>query len=359
LQRIRQLGIGAVLTAAAIALALIAARTADGRAAAYEPASAVLRPALQPVIVPGGGSVLDFDWYDDQLYLLDPLEHSVTVLRQHPGGGWDRVLRFGRYGGGPGELLRPTGIARLRDPAAIAVVDQARVHLFDLGGAHLVSHPLGLPCALPLPRIAAARSGLLVHGDCLLRSGRGDTVFAVLFWSADGGKYREVAREARFTTDGRYGHGFGARSALTPGDHHHLFGAGVSGCLWRIDDVSAPEAHRSCTIQDRAFPLRLRPATRRALERRLHGPGARLPQHFAWYEERFPGRTDLLLRPFSEDSVVVRHADGSADLAVLPLSGLVGCRAGGCVYSEPAAETLRLRLLPAATLAALAAPNAH
>ena len=354
----------AVLAGSALlgVLGMMAARARGASGHGYQPAAKVLRLALEEVTVPAVAGVLDFDWYGEDLYLLDPLEHAVTLMRRNGSGSWDRVGGFGRYGGGPGELLRPTGIARLRDPPRIAIVDQSRLHLFDTAGAYLESLPVDVPCALPLPRIAAARRGLFVHGDCLQRTPAGDTIHAVLFWSRDGVAYREIARDARYTADGRFGTIFGARTAFTPGPEHHLFGSGVSDCVWRVDEPGAPvvidpvpAAKRACGLQRTRFPLLLQPATRQALEGRPRGRSARIPDMHAWYEERIPGRTDLLLRGFHEDSLLLRPAAGSTDLAVLP-HGLRGCRTGGCLYAESLEQGVRLRLIPIAQLHALAPP---
>ncbi|HSJ13806.1 MAG TPA: hypothetical protein VK939_05295 [Longimicrobiales bacterium] len=340
-------------------LALVgAAGMAAGRgrttASGYAPAAAVPRMSGDPLELGGVAAVGEFDWRGDDLLLLDPLERAVTVLRSDSRDGWRVLLRFGRYGGGPGELLRPSGVARLRDPARIAVADQGRMHFFDTLGVHLESMPIDIPCAMPLPGVASAAHGIFVHGDCRLRSPAGDTVYAVLFWSRDGREYVEVARDARYTTDGRFGTIFGARSAFTPGPDHHLFGSGIANCVWRVLEMPQPEARRHCDLQERAFSLVLRAETRRALAARRRFPAAGIPGTHAWYEERVPGRPDLLLRAFREDSLVVRRLDGREDLAVLPFLRLIGCRAGGCLYAEPVDPGVRLRLLSAAALADVA-----
>ena len=340
-------------------LALVgAAGLAAGRgrttARGYAPSAGVPRMSGDLLELGGIGAVSEFDWRGEELLLLDPMEKAVTVLRSDAREGWRVLLRFGRYGGGPGELLRPSGVARVRDPARIAVADQGRVHFFDTLGMHLESVPIDIPCAMPLPGVASAAHGIFVHGDCRLRSPAGDTVYAVLFWSPDGREYVEVARDARYTMDGRFGTIFGARSAFTPGSDHHLFGSGVANCAWRVLETPEPEARRQCDLQDRAFALVLRAETRRALAARPRFPAGGIPGSHAWYEERVPGQPDLVLRAFREDSLVVRRLDGREDLAVLPFLRLIGCRAGGCLYAEPVDSGVRLRLLSTATLAGVA-----
>jgi hypothetical protein len=105
-----------------------------------------------------------------------------------------------------------------------------------------------------------------------------------------------------------------------------------------------------CSIQQDEFALRLRPATRRSLERRPRSPASELPKTHAWYEQGIPGARDLLLRPFQEDSLVLRSVAGQEDLAVVPFRQLVGCRAGGCMYAASDEAGMHLRMISSARL---------
>jgi len=275
------------------------------------------------------------------------------------GGTWRSAGAFGRRGGGPGEFSVPTGVAQLRD-GRVAVAEPGRIHFFGAEGAYLESSAPSLPCALALPRVAGARRGLFIHGSCLGHGGAADTMAMVLFWSADGVNVREVATDPHFTTDGSFGHAYGSEVALSEGSIHHLFGAGSTPCVYRIvEGDSLPRATRQCEQHWRPYRLDLDRATRAQLEaNRRRSPmlaaALGVPATHSPYVQRIPlPAGDALLRGFAQDSVVVRLLGGAADAAVLPLTGLVGCRRVGCLYATSDVAGVRIGLIPAAVLDSL------
>ena len=350
-------------------LAAAVARTARGAfAASYRPAATVPRPLLEEIRVDEALAIRDFDGDSGQLYLLDPLAPAVRLLRRSGSdwvaGGPDTLLpaSFGRRGGGPGEFASPTGLARLAD-GRIAVAEPGRIHFFTAAGIYLESSAPVLPCALPLPRIAAARRGLFIHGSCLRGGGRPDTMAMVLFWTADGSAVREVARDPDFTTDGSFGTAYGARAGLSEGTGYQLFGAGSSGCVFEVTqtDAAAPTARRLCEPVLRLFRLELSAATRTSLEAaRRRSPLAagalRIPETHPPYVERVALPSGAAwLRGYSEDSLVLRAVGGNRDLAVLPYHGLLGCRRAGCLWADNSVvDGVRLRFLPMSALDSLA-----
>jgi len=79
-----------------------------------------------------------------------------------------------------------------------------------------------------------------------------------------------------------------------------------------------------------------------------------VPATHSPYVQRIPlPAGDALLRGFAQDSVVVRLLGGAADAAVLPLTGLVGCRRVGCLYATSDVAGVRIGLIPAAVLDSL------
>lgn len=361
--------VGALLALVALSglcglVVLAAVRSASEAAVRHRPGASVPRPVGQVVQLRGGFAIRDFDGAGERLYLLDALAPAVRVLKE-VSGVWQDAGSFGRRGGGPGEFSAPTGIALLPD-GRVAVAEPGRIHFFTGDGGYLESTAPELPCAIPLPRVAAARRGLFVHGSCLRRGSTTDTMEMVLFWSADGTTFREIARDPHFTTDGRFGTAYGADAGLSDGGDHGLFGAGSSACVYRVTVAdSTPEAARVCDDRLRPYRLELSARTRAGLEaRRRRTPAAaavlRIPERHPPYVERVVlASGDAWLRGYSEDSLVLRLIGDDRDLAVLPYRGLLGCRRSGCLWSEIGTEGVWIRFLPRASLEALVPARAH
>lgn len=351
--------LAALIVLAAGGLALDgAARTGRlGGAVRYAPAAGVPRPAGIVMHAREMLSARDFDVAGPRLFVLDPLRPAVHELRLGE-SGWSHQASFGRRGGGPGEFSTPTGIAVLRAPERLAVIEPGRIHFFDLDGRYLESVAPELPCALPLPRIGSAARGLFVHGNCLYRGAAADTMMAVLFWSADGRAFRLAASDARYSVDGRFGSAFGTESALAEGPAHlHAFGSGSTACVQVVEEgEGVPRTRRICDSALRLHRLELSARTRERVEAaRRRSPVAasalRLPPaHPPYAQLLVDGSGVALLRGWSEDSVVLRRFASQQDLAVLPRDGLVGCRRGGCLYARPAESGVTLVFHPASTL---------
>jgi hypothetical protein len=240
-------------------------------------------------------------------------------------------------------------------------MEGARIHLFTATGEYLESHAPRLPCAMPLPRVAGGtRSGFFIHGGCL-RGGGGDTMALVLFWTADGEVAHEVVADPRFTTDGGFGTGYGPDTGLSDGATHHLFGAGVTPCVYRIVETdTVPVAQRVCDEGLRPHRLELSAKTRASIEAKrrrnpLSAGPLRIPAHHPPYMERVVlAAGDGWLRGWSEDSLVLRLIGDDRDLAVLPHRGLIGCRRSGCLWATHEVAGVRIRFLPIRTLDSLA-----
>ncbi|NJD11637.1 MAG: hypothetical protein FIB01_14785 [Gemmatimonadetes bacterium] len=351
-----------ILLGVAGLLAAAGARVAGGKAVSYRPAASVPRPRALAVQLRGAFAVRDFDGEGERLYLLDPLAPAVRVVR-FANGQWQAAGVFGRQGGGPGEFSTPTGIAQLPD-GRVAVAEPGRIHFFTADGVYLESTAPSLPCPVPLPRVAGSRHGIFLHGSCLRVGGATDTMQMVLFWSPDGRTFREVARDPRFTTDGRFGTAFGADAGYSDGPGEGLFGAGSTACLYRITEPDGvPAAARRCDRDLRRFRLALSPRTRAGIEaRRRRSPAAasalRVPAVHPPYVERVVLPSGAAwLRGYSEDSLVLRLVGDSRDLAVLPYQGLIGCRRQGCLWSELGTEGVQVRFIPIAALEALVGPR--
>lgn len=88
---------------------------------------------------------------------------------------------------------------------------------------------------------------------------------------------------------------------------------------------------------------------------RFAGMNIRWPETLPAYIERFvAGDEIVLLRPFAADSLVLQTAaPGSADFAVAPMEGLIGCRSGGCLWLLEDSEVPRLIVLDRASIEAM------
>lgn len=321
----------------------------------YRPDAAIERLQAERIAGLEPGLVRDFDIAGDTLYLLDQLGRVLVLLRANE--DWRLEREIGRPGAGPGEFRNPSGIAAV--PGGVVVAEMTRLQFLTADGSVTSTRSLRLPCPMMLPGIAAARTGLFVHGNCLRAGYATDTMSAVLAWSPDTAVFRTVAEDLRFTRDGSAGSIFGATGALTTADDFiHTFGAGTSNCVWLVDDTGAePAAERMCPAAATLYRADPPPE----LEARLRS-GTVGGMRVAWpptlppYVERIrAGGAIVLVRPFAADSVVLQlAAPDSRDLAVAPLDGLVGCRSGGCLWLIEDQDPPRIILLDAERLRALA-----
>jgi hypothetical protein len=323
----------------------------------YSPPAAVERLSGAGTELSDAALILDFDASPDRLYLLERWGRVLVLGRDD--GEWVHIGAFGRRGSGPGEFENPTGIAVV--PGGILVAEPHRLQLFSEDGAHVSSHRLELPCAMAMPAVAAAVTGLFVHGNCVRHGYVTDTMMAVLAWSPDTSRFRAVAEEVRFTMDGGIGSVFGASRALGTGSGgRHLFGGGTANCITVVESASdTPALKRICPAVSVLYRAEPPPALERRLQAGIRGVNVIWPATLPAYIERVPvGDVTVLLRPFSTDSVVLQTAwPDSRDLAVAPLDGLVGCRAGGCLWvfenaQRPYAYFLEATRLHAMLLAA-------
>jgi hypothetical protein len=331
----------------------------DTPSGAYRPDADVRRlGGAAAFIVDELGPVEDFDLVGDRLYLLERFGRVVLLGRD--GSGWRAERTFGRSGAGPGEFRMASGVAVTSD--GVVVVDNERVHLFDLDGATLRTESLRLPCPVMRPSVAAARTGIFVHGNCFRYALATDTVKAVLAWSpavSGDGPFRVLAEEVRFTRDGTVGTIFGAPKALTEsaaGDH--LFGAGIENCVWHIADPGVPsEPQQQCPVAARLYSAPPSPDVRRRLQAGIPGMRVTWPKTLPVYIDRIRvGDSLVLVRPFASDSVVLQTAaPDSRDLAVAEFRGFVGCRAGGCLWFDDRDGVPRLTLLEIGAIRALLA----
>ena len=348
--------VGRLLTAALLGLTAGCGAAGAGASAGIEYAPAADVPRLESVALHGDdiGLVRDFEIAGDTLYLLDATGRVAVIHRNVE--GLRLVGHIGRPGPGPGELQRPTGLAL--SGRGIVVVDGARLQFFDRAGAFLESRPLSLPCAMMLPAVASAAGGLFVYGGCLQRGVVTDTMQAVLAWSRDTTAWEIVVAAPRYTSDGSFGNVFGVRSLLTTGPAGvHVFGGGEVNCIWRIiDGGRRPGASETCPAAATLYSADPPPGLEQRLRSaRVAGMNIRWPETLPVYVERFVVDDQIvLLRPFAADSLVLQAAaPGSADFAVAPLEGLIGCRSGGCLWLIEETDVPRLIVLDRARIEAM------
>jgi hypothetical protein len=325
--------------AAACLLALVTGCMAvdgngNGQGEEYSPAATITR--LEATTLNGDdiGRVRDFALIGDTIYLLDATGRIVVIGRG--GSGLELIRHISRSGPGPGELLRPTGLAASA-AGDLMVIDGTRLHFFSRAGKPLATKSVTLPCPMALPAVAAAAGGLFVHGRCRRQGVMADTMKSVLAWSPDTALWHTIIETPQFTTDGSMGSVFGAASLLTTGlSRTHAFGSGAMNCIWEVDDTG--ERPRGSEICPAALTLYTAPPPR-DLERmmrsaRFAGMNIRWPGTLPVYGDRFVADRDvILLRPFSADSLVLQaRAPDAFDIAVAPFDGLLGCKAAGCVW---------------------------
>jgi hypothetical protein len=325
-----------------------------GIAQEYRPANELAR--FPSVAVDGDdiGLVRDFDIGGDSIYLLDAGGRVIIAIRE---GAAIRVVgHFGRSGGGPGELTRPTGLALAGSD--IVVADGTRLQFFSRDGEFLSTKRLSPPCPMMLPKVAPSRVGVFVHGGCLRRGYTTDTMKAVLAWSRDTVKWEIIVETPRFTTDGSLGSVFGPASLMAIGVRGaHAFGGGERNCIWRIEDGGdRPIASEICPAVSTLYRADPPPGLEaRMRSARFAGMNLRWPASLPAYGDSFVTGSDMVLfRPFTADSLVLQLASPSAlDIAVAPHDGLLGCKAGGCVWLMDETATPRMIVLDRTEMEAL------
>jgi hypothetical protein len=320
----------------------------------YGPSADLVR--LQGVALDGDdiGLVRDFDIAGDTIYLLDGTGRVAILVRD--GTAHRLAGHFGRRGAGPGEFLRPSGLAVVGND--IVVLDGTRLQFLDRSGRPRDTRWVTLPCAMMLPLVAPARDGLFIHGGCLRQGMTTDTMKGVLAWSADTASWEIVAEAPRFTSDGTIGTVFGGRTLLTTGvAGRHAFGGGEVNCIWTVgDDGGRPDATETCPVAGSLYSADPPPGLEERLRSaRFAGMRMRWPETLPVYTERFVLDDDIiLLRPFAADSVVLQTAaPASVDLAVAPLEGLIGCKAAGCLWLLEDTDVPRLIVLDRARIEAM------
>ncbi len=298
----------------------------------YVPPPAAPRIPFAGTPLPGTVLVRDFDVSGDHLVLLDAGSPQVIVLRNE-GGSWRTVGAFGRRGGGPGEMVEPSGIAIAGSPPSIVVVDQNRLHRFDMAGRYQDTRVPVLPCMLLQTRVADADKGLLMSGRCM----RGDTVMAELFHIAADERATAVAHDPIFlASDGVV---LPATTLYSTTDRGGLFGGGTGACVFRIESAaSTPQSTSVCKLGAGRYAFvadaqfKAKAAALAAARPHLAGT-LTVPDRLPVYMERMAvGSAELLLRPISNDSLAFRRIGSDTDLAIAPVEGLIGCKAAGCLW---------------------------
>jgi hypothetical protein len=228
-----------------------------------------------------------------------------------------------------------------------------RLQYFDLTGSLRGTRVLEAPCGMVRPSIALHDDITYVHGDCTHSGLRTDTVVATLAQSRDSLPFNVIAREVRYTRDGRTGNAFNLAPAFSTGsDGTHLFGVGTSNCVWQIRGTRVDSICPAVRVHYRADPPE---DVKRRLGRPTSAGVFEWPDAMPPYVERVSiAGAVILIRPFTADSVVLQLAapDGR-DLAVAPFERLVNCHAAGCLWILDDDEVPKLIYLDTAALARL------
>jgi hypothetical protein len=332
-------------------MALLGARLLErgDAAVSYRPAEQVPRRADASQFLPRVSSIVDFALHGDRLYVVDARDAAV-IRFDREGEGWRETLRFGRRGEGPGEFSLPFSIA-VHGDGGIAVLDGERFHRFAGDGSWETTRRLTTGCRPGRGMLAFDAAGSLhLAATCFGGLAGADTVMSVLWRLGEGGRTLSdaasgadpevVATAARFTLDGSWGSSFVTERPLGEGAGRLLFGVGLSPCYVVLKP--AGEAARACfdgTPRYRSAPPALPGSGAPAPPAGFDGPAWRWPGALPYYHDLLgTGAGDVTLRIFSPDSAVLRvvaPADGAGrDLLVVPYAGLVGCRAGGCLWRQ-------------------------
>lgn len=322
----------------------------------YRPGAEILRSANAGLVTVDSldlSQPVDFDIMGERMAVVDMMDARVMLLRRVD-GAWRRDTVFGRRGEGPGEMTMPHGITFTPD-GGILVLDDDVFHLFEPDGAHVRTWSVNTPCPVTVGTVRSSTAGIFVSGNCLERDGGAGTVVAMLFWSADAASFIEVARETRYTLDGRSGFPLSMTAAFVDGPGRHVFGVGLSNCIARIDGsgpgTAPPRVERLCELAEHRYSAPPSPELERRLaQARRSRPDLRglfdWPDALPWYMGALDtGRELVLMRPFTVDSVVVELAPGREEVLVAPLDGFVACRRTACLWTRQTPEGIRLTIV--------------
>jgi hypothetical protein len=304
--------------------------------------------------------VHDYTVVGDTLVVLDRRGARVHLLRLD-GGAWRPVGGWGRAGAGPGELRRPTALARTSDGAVAVLEEGGRVQRFDLAGRVVGTAHAPLPCVTHGATLAAGPGPVRwLAASCGGRGAARDTVFTVLF-RADGdadGEYAEVRRLPRMALDLSWGSLLGTLHPLVDAGDAVYFGTFLDGCAWRLPGAASgdapgdarrdagprPPEHRCALVRERlaAPPPPDLARQRRDAERRGQRQLARLlrwpPTLPAFISLLRDGDRLLLVRPLGADSLAIVPAGEPFDPAharlVAPLASFVTCTRGSCLWYD-------------------------
>ena len=325
----------------------------------YVPLAATGRISFLGDVVPDALLIRDFDASDEAIYLLDTAAPRVIILHESD-GHWKTASSFGRRGGGPGEMLQPSGISLIGD--SIVIADRDRFHYYTLDGVYLRTAAPSLPCPVLEPRVyGGPRGGLLIAGRCM----RADTITTELFYSGDGKVAQAIAYDVLYTMDGSVGSPFGTPNSFTPGPLHGLFGGGTGDCVYRVlqgPRDTVPSARRVCGVSAPRYPFvaseEFRAKARAIAAARPMAAGAlAVPAYLPAYVGRLATMSgDLVLRPFSNDSFAFRRIGSNDDVMIAEVDGLVGCRASGCLWVRGDGAP-KVMFVPAAVIEGAAAPT--
>ena len=332
---------------AATLLSCVAAGDA-ARVVSYVPSTGVPRVEAYARAAPALGRIIDYAELDGRLYLLDARGTVVVLARE--GDAWVQEREFGRPGDGPGELRHPVSISA--HAGTVLVAEPTRLQFFARDGALLATKPVPQLCSMLRPAVVMTAQGMFLYGDCYRVGLRTDTVVAVLAHAADTSNFEIVAREVRYTRDGRVGNVFNMAPAFSTGSgDHHLFGAGTANCMQHVPVADLRTVSSVCpavAVHYRAEP----PARLRAQLERVAAVNATWPDPLPPYMDRTAvGDLDVLVRAFTADSVVLQlAAPRGTDLAVGSFDELIRCRDGGCLWIRDMVQSARVAFLDAAAM---------
>jgi hypothetical protein len=359
--------------ATAAGMALLGARLLErGEAVVrYRPSDAVPRRAEASQYLPRVSSIVDFALHGDRLYVVDGRDAAV-IRFEWAGDAWRETLRIGRHGEGPGEFSLPFSVA-VRTDGAVAVLDGDRLHRFAGDGSWETTHRLTTECRPGRGMLVFDAAGSLhLAATCFGGRTGADTVMSVLWRvgdagpapgnAASGAELEVVATAARFTLDGMWGSSFVTERPIGDGAGRLLFGVGLEPCYAVLRPGLTPS--RACfagTPRYRSEPPAQSGGGAPAPRAGFDGPAWRWPRQLPYYHDLLATAAgDVTLRIFSPDSAVLRlvASDDAVgrDLLVVPYAGLVGCRAGGCLWRQrDEVEGMRIVLVTAAEIQSLAA----
>jgi hypothetical protein len=342
-----------VLFSAGLGMNRVAAHLRGRAVQHYRPDEATPRLTFLGDTVADAMLIRDFAADDDNLYLLDVVTPRVIALRE-TGGHWRVNGGFGRRGGGPGELMEPTGLAIRGD--TMLVVDGGRIHYFTRSGDFIRTRAPVLPCRLNDARLQLDRDHLLVSGRCL----RGDTVTTELVRIGADDVATGIASDPLYSLSGKVGSPLAWSITFTAGADHGLFGGGTGDCIIDVPfagmgNGEARAPRRSCGLGRQRYAFVASDEyvrkSRAIAESRPYATGAlAVPQFLPAYIGSLPtARGDFILRPYSTDSLAFRLVGSDDDVMIAGIDGFVGCRAAGCVWVKNGPVT-EVMFVPAAVV---------